>query len=138
MSRTRTNINQPRRLAIIAAATVGLGTTVLAASTATAELLPPASPACLPIRCAADYLGLPVEHLITELDEDAQASGGTPLDVLVARIDAVGTVRLAVAGRTDGPMQVAAMRFLRDEHDRVRIAILAGTAGDSPSLLRPS
>src|SRR5215204_3788018 len=80
MSRTRRNINQPRRLAIVAAATVGLGATVLAASTATAELMPPASPACLPIRCAADYLGLPVEHLITELDEDAQASGGTPLD----------------------------------------------------------
>lgn len=125
---------RPRRLAVIAAATVALGAAGLHASTARAAPPAPIGPSCLPIACAADYMGMPVEHLIVEVDEDARTSGAAPIDVLVARIDAVAAVRLAVAGRTDGPVQVAAMRYLLDQHDRVRFAVVVG-AGDPPPVL---
>jgi hypothetical protein len=138
MITTTSTVTRPPRLAVVGATLAALGATVLSASTATAEAAPSPGLSCLPIVCGADYLGLPVEDLLTELDEDALASGGAPIDVLVARIDAAADVRLALAGRTDGPMQVAAMRFLRDEHDRVRFAVIVGATGDSPPVFLPS
>jgi hypothetical protein len=131
---TRAN-GTARRLAVCCAA--GLLTVIGAADHHPATAAPPSSPAggacaggaCPAIVCAADYLDLPVDHLLTELGEDARSSGGTPSDVLLARIDAVAAIRLAVVGRTDGPMQVAAMRFLQDEHDRVHVAVV-GAAGE--------
>lgn len=136
MFRTTTSTaSRPRRFAIITMTAVALGTTALGAPPASAEPAPPPGPPCLPIRCAADYLGLPVDHLLVELDEDVRASGGAPVDVLVARIDAVAAVRLAVTGRTNGSTQDAANRFLGDEHDRVRLALTA--AGDPPPVLVP-
>jgi hypothetical protein len=138
MNRPGSTTTRRRRLAVVAVTTVALGGAV-AVAPASAAPAPPTAPACVPMVCAANYLGLPVEHLAAELDEDVRASGGTPLEVLAARVDAVAAIRLGVVARTDGPMQVAAMRYLLDEHDRVRLAIVAAQAtGNLPLALLPS
>jgi hypothetical protein len=133
MVRTTPKTTQRRRLAV--GTTVALSALTLAAPTAIAEQPPPVTTLCAPIVCAANYLGIPFEHLLVQLDEDARSSASAPIDVLLARLDAVAAVRIGVVSRTDGPMQVAAIGYLIERHRDVRLAVMVGTTGDQPPVL---
>jgi hypothetical protein len=91
--------------------------------------------ACDPVATGAPYLDIPVDHLRAELAEDALAADGTTVEMLLERVDAIAEVRLAHAGRTDGPQQAAALRLIRTRHDELRFLILGGTCEAGPKPL---
>jgi hypothetical protein len=128
MVRTTPSTTRCRRLAV--GTTVALSALTLAAPTAIAEHTPTVTTLCAPIVCAANYLEIPFEHLLVQLDEDARSSAAEPIDVLLARLDAVAAVRIGVVSRTDGPIQVAVIGCLIAQHRDVRLAVMVGATGE--------
>jgi hypothetical protein len=126
----RTSRRSSHPTARIAAATAALLAVSLAPSVANARPLPLPSLACDPVACGAAFLNIPADRLQAELTEDARTADGTVVELLLARVDAVAEVRLAHAGRTDGPQQVAAMLLIRQQQAEIRALIVLGAPAD--------
>jgi hypothetical protein len=56
---------------------------------------------------------------------DFALSSGGLVNALVASLDAITQTQIAQAATTDGPQQIAAIQFLRQQHDDVRALILS-------------